>query len=102
MGGVPEGGAHFRFGLAIAQPSASADRDICSDQNVIRHHGSSLRGCGQSSRDFARDTGMNTLAEFGFLVLYPSQARDAHKTRCWNWYRREDQARGEGESAFHT
>ena len=57
-----------------------------------------LHGCGQSPADFARGTGMNTLAEeFGFLVLYPAQARDAHHYRCWNWYKRSDQARGAGE-----
>lgn len=60
-----------------------------------------LHGCGQSSRDFARDTGMNTLAEeFGFIVLYPAQTRDAHKLRCWNWYRSEDQERESGEPAL--
>lgn len=60
-----------------------------------------LHGCGQSSKDFARGTGMNTLAEeFGFLVLYPEQARDAHHYRCWNWYRRGDQTRGAGEPAL--
>lgn len=60
-----------------------------------------LHGCGQSSKDFARGTGMNTLAEeFGFLVLYPDQARDAHHYRCWNWFRRGDQKRGAGEPAL--
>ncbi len=60
-----------------------------------------LHGCGQSSTDFARGTGMNTLAEeFGFFVLYPSQARDAHHYRCWNWYKRGDQKRGAGEPAL--
>lgn len=60
-----------------------------------------LHGCGQSPRDFARGTGMNTLAEeFGFLVLYPEQARKAHNHRCWNWYRTEDQGRGAGEPAL--
>ena len=60
-----------------------------------------LHGCGQTSQDFARGTGMNVLAEeFGFLVLYPSQSRDAHLMRCWNWYQRGDQARGAGEPAL--
>ncbi len=60
-----------------------------------------LHGCGQSSTDFARGTGMNALAEeFGFLVLYPAQARDAHNHRCWNWYKRGDQKRGAGEPAL--
>jgi poly(hydroxyalkanoate) depolymerase family esterase len=60
-----------------------------------------LHGCGQSPLDFARGTGMNSLAEeFGFLVLYPAQAREAHNYRCWNWYRRSDQTRDAGEPAL--
>jgi poly(hydroxyalkanoate) depolymerase family esterase len=60
-----------------------------------------LHGCGQSPVDFARGTGMNSLAEeFGFLVLYPAQAREAHNYRCWNWYRRSDQTRDAGEPAL--
>jgi len=57
-----------------------------------------LHGCGQTPEGFARGTGMNVLAEeFGFLVLYPAQSREAHVNRCWNWFNREDQARGAGE-----
>lgn len=60
-----------------------------------------LHGCGQTPEGFARGTGMNVLAEeFGFLVLYPAQSRDAHVNRCWNWFNREDQARGAGEPAL--
>ncbi|WP_458790131.1 extracellular catalytic domain type 1 short-chain-length polyhydroxyalkanoate depolymerase [Yoonia sp. MH D7] len=60
-----------------------------------------LHGCGQSAADFARDTGMNALAEeFGFVVLYPAQSRDAHLHRCWNWYKPEHQMRGAGEPAL--
>jgi poly(hydroxyalkanoate) depolymerase family esterase len=60
-----------------------------------------LHGCGQTPEDFARGTGMNALAEeFGFLVLYPSQSRDAHLNRCWNWFKRDDQTRGAGEPAL--
>lgn len=60
-----------------------------------------MHGCAQSPDDFARGTGMNSLAEeFGFLVLYPAQSRTAHINRCWNWFRREDQARGAGEPAL--
>ena len=44
---------------------------------------------------------MNVLAEeFGFLVLYPEQSRRAQQNRCWNWFRRADQARGSGEPAL--
>lgn len=60
-----------------------------------------LHGCGQTPEGFARGTGMNVLAEkFGFLVLYPAQARDAHVNRCWNWFKRDDQVRGSGEPAL--
>lgn len=60
-----------------------------------------LHGCGQTPEGFARGTGMNVLAEeFGFLVLYPAQARDAHINRCWNWFERDDQVRGSGEPAL--
>ena len=60
-----------------------------------------LHGCGQTPADFARGTGMNALAEeFGFLVLYPEQARADHHYRCWNWFRRGDQSRGAGEPAL--
>lgn len=60
-----------------------------------------LHGCGQTPEDFARGTGMNALAEeFGFLVVYPAQSRDAHLNRCWNWFKRNDQARDAGEPAL--
>ncbi|WP_458478792.1 extracellular catalytic domain type 1 short-chain-length polyhydroxyalkanoate depolymerase [Paracoccus sp. T5] len=57
-----------------------------------------LHGCGQTADDFAKGTRMNALAEeFQMLVLYPEQAREAHSNRCWNWFRRGDQGRGDGE-----
>jgi poly(hydroxyalkanoate) depolymerase family esterase len=60
-----------------------------------------LHGCGQSPQDFATGTGMNRLAEeFGFLVLYPAQSRDANPNGCWNWFRPGDQNRGVGEPAL--
>ncbi|MFX0546225.1 alpha/beta hydrolase family esterase [Roseovarius sp. S1116L3] len=60
-----------------------------------------LHGCGQSPEGFAKGTDMNHLAEeFGFLVLYPGQTRDAHAGRCWNWFRASDQRRGAGEPAL--
>ncbi|MFL6634581.1 MAG: alpha/beta hydrolase family esterase [Massilia sp.] len=60
-----------------------------------------LHGCGQDATDFARGTGMNGLAEtYGCLVLYPEQSCSAHWNRCWNWYERTHQRRGEGEPAL--
>jgi poly(hydroxyalkanoate) depolymerase family esterase len=60
-----------------------------------------LHGCGQDAADFARGTGMNTLAEeYGCLILYPEQACSAHWNKCWNWYDQAHQQRGEGEPAL--
>lgn len=60
-----------------------------------------LHGGGQDADDFALGTGMNDLAEqFGCMVAYPEQSRDANWSRCWNWF---DQARhrtGGGEPAL--
>ena len=48
-----------------------------------------LHGCGQTGRDFAASTRMNTLAvRQRFLVLYLEQDRLAHPQGCWNWYER--------------
>jgi poly(3-hydroxybutyrate) depolymerase len=44
---------------------------------------------------------MNSLAErYGFLVLYPAQDANANASRCWNWFRPEDQLRDRGEPAI--
>ena len=60
-----------------------------------------LHGCTQSPEDFAAGTRMNALAEeHGFLVLYPAQAANANGSRCWNWFRAEDQRRDTGEPAL--
>lgn len=57
-----------------------------------------LHGCTQSPEDFAAGTRMNALAErHGFLVLYPAQAANANGSKCWNWFRPEDQQRDRGE-----
>ncbi|HEX5737210.1 MAG TPA: PHB depolymerase family esterase, partial [Hydrogenophaga sp.] len=57
-----------------------------------------LHGCTQSPDDFATGTGMNRLAdEQGFLVVYPEQPAGANPSRCWNWFRTQDQVRAGGE-----
>src|SRR4029453_9997358 len=51
--------------------------------------------------DFAAGTRMNNLAaRDGFLVLYPGQTRSANAMGCWNWFKREDQGREQGEAAL--
>ena len=60
-----------------------------------------LHGCTQSPDDFATGTQMNALADqHGFLVVYPAQAANANGSRCWNWFRPEDQARDSGEPSL--
>jgi len=57
-----------------------------------------LHGCTQSPDDFADGTRMNTLAEERqCLVLYPAQTHAANNARCWNWFKRGDQRRDQGE-----
>ena len=60
-----------------------------------------LHGCTQSPADFAAGTRMNALADqHGFLVIYPAQAANANGSRCWNWFRPEDQIRDSGEPSL--
>ena len=60
-----------------------------------------LHGCTQTADDFATGTRMNALAEeWQCLVLYPEQTRAANRSRCWNWFKRGDQCRDQGEPAI--
>lgn len=60
-----------------------------------------LHGCTQSPDDFAAGTQMNALAEEQtFLVAYPAQAQSANVSKCWNWYKSEDQHRDQGEPSI--
>lgn len=60
-----------------------------------------LHGCTQDPDDFAAGTGMNTLAEAQpCLVLYPAQPASANHSRCWNWFKANDQRRDRGEPAI--
>ncbi len=59
-----------------------------------------LHGCHQNATDFARNTGMNALAEkYGFLVLYPQQDSLANLENCWNFFFPINQIRS-GEPAI--
>ncbi len=60
-----------------------------------------LHGCTQDPEDFAAGTRMNALADqHGFVVAYPAQEAHANGSKCWNWFRTEDQSRDRGEPAL--
>lgn len=59
-----------------------------------------LHGCTQDAASFAAATAADALADrHGFVVVYPEQDRAHNPQGCWNWFRREHQARSAGEPA---
>ncbi|MBS9404478.1 PHB depolymerase family esterase [Halomonas sp. TRM85114] len=71
------------------------------------HHGQALplvvmlHGCTQNPDDFAAGTNMNRLAEEQLCcVLYPAQPMTANSSKCWNWFKAEDQQREGGEPSI--
>ena len=96
-------GAQFQ---ALTHHSPSGNRDYllyvpATRPNELMPLIVMLHGCTQSPEDFALGTGMNELAEeFGCLIAYPAQPSGANMQKCWNWFRPEDQARGQGEPAL--
>jgi poly(hydroxyalkanoate) depolymerase family esterase len=60
-----------------------------------------LHGGTQTADDFAGGTRMNVRAEEGScLVAYPIQPGHANMSKCWNWFRPEDQCRDRGEPSL--
>lgn len=59
-----------------------------------------LHGCTQAAADFDDESGLTALAEaVPFLLLLPQQGPANNRERCFNFFRRDDNRPGRGESA---
>jgi poly(hydroxyalkanoate) depolymerase family esterase len=99
---VPEGGRYISGSFSSSEGTRSYKLYIPTVRNggprplIIMLH-----GCMQSADDFAAGTRMNFVAEeHGCFVVYPEQPQAANASKCWNWFRRGDQARGIGEPSL--
>lgn len=82
-------------GVLTGKLFAPADAPADSPLLVLLH------GCGQTVDEFATATRIVEHAEeAGFLVFLPAQCATHNASRCWNWYSRAHQQRGEGEPAL--
>ncbi len=85
----------YKVYVPAAPAAAKANADAPRAMMVMLH------GCTQSADDFAAGTQMNRLADaHGFVVVYPEQAADANVSRCWNWFKPQDQRRDAGEPSL--
>lgn len=57
-----------------------------------------LHGCSQGATAVAELTGWNKLAEeYGFYVMYPQQHFPNNPSHCFNWFKKNEIERGNGE-----
>jgi poly(hydroxyalkanoate) depolymerase family esterase len=58
-----------------------------------------LHGCGQTAASYDLGAGWSTLAKhYGFALLLPQQQSANNANGCFNWFSRDDIARGNGEA----
>jgi len=58
-----------------------------------------LHGCGQTAKEFAIQSGWNTLANSKeFIVIYPEQKVENNINSCFNWFSQADFSKNDGES----
>ncbi|WP_024509448.1 PHB depolymerase family esterase [Bradyrhizobium sp. ARR65] len=59
-----------------------------------------LHGCGQTAASYDLGAGWSTLAKhYGFALLLPQQQPSNNPNGCFNWFSKDDIARGRGEAA---